>query len=113
MQKETEDAKEFEWNVPGADSEEAVDGAVSQDALKERQELREFGSQKNNPLIAPQERLPSTLFDLRNVLQVSCCFRTDEKNKKSWPAQLLHAPFLVLCVNSIGQGGLSTCVFMS
>jgi hypothetical protein len=70
MQKETEDSEEFEWNVPGADSEEAVDGAVSQDALKERQELREFGSQKNNPLIAPQERLPSTLFDLRNVLQV-------------------------------------------
>lgn len=70
MQKETEDSEEFEWNVPGADSEEAVDGAVSQDALKERQELREFGSQRNNPLIAPQERLPSTLFDLRNVLQV-------------------------------------------
>ncbi len=63
MQKETEDSEEFGWNVPEADSEEAVDGAVSQDTLKERQERREFGSQKNNPLIAHQERLPSTLFE--------------------------------------------------
>ena len=37
------------------------------------EDLRKLGSQINNPLIAPQKKLASTLFDVKNVLQV--CFK--------------------------------------
>ena len=40
---------------------------VDQDVVRERESLRQ---PMNNPLVAPQKRLPSTLFDLKNVLQV-------------------------------------------
>jgi hypothetical protein len=42
---------------------------------KEKEELKEISNYLNNKNIVPVKRLPSTLFDLKNLLQVSLFYR--------------------------------------
>lgn len=49
------------------DEEELTDT----DAQKEKAQLDELSNYLNNPAIVPQQKLPTTLYDLKNLLQVT------------------------------------------
>lgn len=58
-QKETSDEPEMD-----SDTDELMDC----ESANEKETLKNLGSYLNNPLIVPQKKLPTTLFDLKNLL---------------------------------------------
>lgn len=64
VKKDTECQVEFD-----SDDQEMI---CDDEIVEQKEALKGFRNQMNNPLIVPQKKLPATLFDLKNLLQV--CF---------------------------------------
>ncbi len=67
--KDLNDEFEIESNIL-KQNEENTDEYSNCESEPVNKNLQELSSHINNPLIAPQQKLPSTLYDLKNILQV-------------------------------------------